>query len=174
MSRSKKTRNVGDTAPKHAPRVKKSERKITAKKHDSGNKSGSRNSVKDKMGAVTAGQTQDPRHGSKRPVALNIDGKLPVVAPKKTKSPKLSDEQKLIQLEEDPRLNQLLDQLEEGRQLTVEDQTWLDKQLAQIESLMQKLGLTEEEDFTPVASDSDDDLLDKFDSGLDSLKDYQK
>lgn len=94
----------------------------------------------------------------------------------KVKQPKLTDEQKLLKLEEDPRLNQLLDMLEEGRDLNDADQKWLDQQLNKIEALMVKLGISDELDEDVPASAkalSDDELFDKFESGADLLKDYQ-
>lgn len=94
----------------------------------------------------------------------------------KPKQPKLTDEQKLLKLEDDPRLNQLLDMLEEGRDLNDADQKWLDVQLNEIERLMERLGISEADDLEHVmktTTGSDDDLLEKFESGADLLKDYQ-
>ncbi|BDM62748.1 Der GTPase-activating protein YihI [Shewanella sp. NFH-SH190041] len=177
MARSKKTRKVNQNGAKVAPRSKKADRTIAIKKRDTGNKTGSRSNEgalqKSAPGAKQQGSSQDPRHGSKRPVALTLPSQPQQPIKQKVVQPKLTDEQKLLQLEEDPRLNQLLDQLEEGRDLPAADQQWLDKQLAKIEALMEKLGLSEEEDFAPAKPASDDDLLDKFESGLDVLKQYQ-
>ncbi|MGI2258586.1 Der GTPase-activating protein YihI [Shewanella sp. GXUN23E] len=180
MSRSKKTRNINENGAKFAPRSKKTERKVATKKRDTGNKSGSRSnegSLQQASGNGKGGnQAKDPRHGSKRPVALALPGQTqqPVAEKaQKPKQPKMTDEQRLLMLEEDPRLNELLDMLEEGRDLPAADQKWLDKQLAEIEKLMEKLGLSEEEDFAPSKSTSDDDLLDRFESGFDALKQYQ-
>ncbi|MCL1038761.1 Der GTPase-activating protein YihI [Shewanella submarina] len=179
MSRSKKTRNINENGAKMAPRTKKSDRKIASKKRDNGNKTGSRsNEGALKQASSGNGKTQakDPRHGSKRPIVLTLPEQIkPVVTEKaaKPKQPKITDEQRLLMLEEDPRLNELLDMLEEGRNLAPADQKWLDKQLAEIEKLMEKLGLAEEEDFAPSKPKSDDDLLDQFESGMDLLKQYQ-
>ncbi|WP_076413139.1 Der GTPase-activating protein YihI [Shewanella sp. UCD-KL12] len=177
MSHSKKSRKSNENAPKLAPRTKKSERVLAGKKQNSGNKAGSRHNA-NIVGGNAGGSAakKDPRHGSKKAVALDLPTKT--IAPKKEQGPKLSDEQKLLKLEEDPRLNQLLDMLEEGRELGQEDQKWLEKTLTQIEKLMERLGITEEDDLEQVvqstAAASDDDLLDKFESGADLLKDYQK
>ncbi|WP_188669282.1 GTPase-activating protein, partial [Tersicoccus solisilvae] len=105
------------------------------------------------------------------PVALDIV-KEKVAQPKQ---PKLTDEQLLLQLEEDPRLNKLLDQLEEGRELAADDQQWLERQLAKIEKLMEKLGITDldQADEAPSKGHSDDELLEKFESGAELLKQYQ-
>ncbi|WP_350669760.1 GTPase-activating protein, partial [Pseudoalteromonas sp. 43-MNA-CIBAN-0464] len=67
--------------------------------------------------------------------------------------------------------------LEEGRDLSDTDQKWLNIQLDKIEQLMLSLGLTEGDD-TPIQSPkkqlSDDELLNRFESGADMLKDYQQ
>jgi ribosome assembly protein YihI (activator of Der GTPase) len=131
--------------------------------------------LKQAAGSATA-KNKDARHGSKKPVALILPTSITKPLVVKPKQPKLTDEQKLLQLEDDPRLNQLLDQLEEGRDLSDTDQKWLNVQLDKIEQLMLSLGLTEGDD-TPVESPkkqlSDDELLSRFESGADLLKDYQ-
>jgi len=175
MAHSKKSRKTDENAPKLAPRTKKNERVLAGKKKDSGNKAGSRHNENLVGGTQgSAAQRKDPRHGSK--VAVKLDLPIQTIAPKKEKGPKLTDEQLLLKLEEDPRLNQLLDMLEEGKELSEVDQKWLNKQLNTIESLMERLGITEQDDLeyamkSAVAS-SDDDLLKKFESGADLLKDY--
>ena len=174
MSRSKKTRKSNENAPKSAPRTKKHERVLAGKKQVAGNKAGSRHNASMIENQANGGnaKSSDPRHGSKKPVQLNIVKEKQVES--KPKGPKLTDEQKLLKLEEDPRLNSLLDMLEEGKNLNQDDQKWLNKQLTQIETLLDKLGLSDEEE-QPKAKKavSDDDLFDKFESGADLLKDYQ-
>ncbi|ABL98301.1 Der GTPase-activating protein YihI [Shewanella amazonensis] len=175
MTRIKKTRKAGGTAPKQAPRTPKSERVPTSKKRDTGNKSGSRqNPGTEKQGNRSGKGKQDPRLGSKKPVALELAPQTqPQVKAPKPKQPKLSDEQLLLKLEEDPRLNELLDRLEEGRVLGAEDQRWLDEQLSKIEALMEKLGITDIDEAQGEDSDDDDALLARFESGADVLKQYQ-
>ena len=96
----------------------------------------------------------------------------PIATVKPVKKPVLTDEQKLMQLEDDPRLNSLLDQLEEGKDLSSTDQQWLDKQLNEIERLMKKLGI---DDLSETeAADDEDDVLAEFESGADLLKQYQQ
>ena len=179
MAHSKKSRKANQNAPKLAPRTKKNERVLASKKKDSGNKAGSRHN-ENIVGNVNSAGTQkkDPRHGSKVAVKLDLPSK--VIAPKKEKEkgPKLTDEQKLLKMEDDPRLNKLLDMLEEGKELPKDDQKWLENQLNLIEALMERLGITEEDDLEHVVKsvtkgDSDDDLFDKFESGADLLKDFQ-
>jgi|TARA_R110000851_G_scaffold333555_1_gene516559 ribosome assembly protein YihI (activator of Der GTPase) len=179
MARSKKTRKVGENSAKFAPREKKVDRNVVdGKKSETGRKSGSRHNetlLKQASDSATV-KSKDARHGSKKPVALTLPTSITKPLVVKPKQPKLNDEQQLLKLEEDPRLNQLLDQLEEGRDLSDTDQKWLNNQLDKIEQLMLSLGLTEGDD-TPTTSPkkqlSDDELLNRFESGADLLKDYQ-
>lgn len=181
MSHSKKSRKGGDNGPKLAPRTKKVDRKAATKKKNSGNRSGSRHNaalIKDQLDP-NAEAKKNPRHGSKKPVALSLPettAKPSNTEEKKAQKPQQTDEQKLLKLEEDPRLNKLLDMLEEGRQLSNEDQVWLDKQLNTIERLMTKLGIADEEDNsdTSTRKATDDELFAQFESGADLLKDYQE
>ncbi|EGM71849.1 Der GTPase-activating protein YihI [Shewanella sp. HN-41] len=183
MSRSKKTRKGGENSPKLQPRVKKQDRAVaTGKRKETGNKSGSRHNeglILAQAPQQNATQKKDPRHGSKKPIALAIPAAVVTdkAAQPKVKQAKLTDEQKLLKLEEDPRLNQLLDMLEEGRDLNDVDQKWLDQQLNKIEALMVKLGISDDMNddspSSPAKSLSDDELFDKFESGADLLKDYQ-
>ncbi len=174
MSR-KKTRKINENAPKRAPRTKKEERVLSGKKQNSGNKAGSRHNEKQiQQKQANTPQVKDPRHGSKKPIVLHLPETKTIE--KKAKAPKLNDEQKLLKLEEDPRLNSLLDMLEEGRELNTVDQEWLDKQLTEIERLMDRLGISEADDLDHVMKttmNSDDALFEKFESGADLLKDYQ-
>ncbi|MCL1142734.1 Der GTPase-activating protein YihI [Shewanella gaetbuli] len=182
MARSKKTRKGGENGPKFAPRVKKADRNTPeGKRSEKGRKPGNRHneSLLKQNAPNASGKSTDPRHGSKKPVALAPVAKPNVTAEKaKPKQPKMTDEQKLLKLEEDPRLNKLLDMLEEGRELSAEDQKWLDSQLDKIEHLMNKLGLNETESAQKPAKtsnkavDSDDDLLARFESGENILNDY--
>ena len=179
MSRTKKGRKGGDNSPKLQGRTKQSERTIAGKKKATGNKTGSRHNeslIHQQASSGEQARKADTRHGSKKPVALNLPSKE-TKAVAKPKKPKLSDEQMLLKLEEDPRLNKLLDMLEEGRDLNQEDQTWLDSQLNQIERLMKNLGIGEDgavaEQAPSQKAKSDDDLLAAFESGADLLKDYQ-
>ena len=53
----------------------------------------------------------------------------------------LSPEEELAQLENDERLDTLLDRLENGDALSAEDQAWLDASLDRIDVLMEQLGI---------------------------------
>ncbi|MDU2095606.1 MAG: Der GTPase-activating protein YihI, partial [Negativicoccus succinicivorans] len=66
----------------------------------------------------------------------------------KSEKPMLSPQAELDMLENDERLDALLERLEEGETLTAEEQSWVDAKLDRIDELMQKLGLSydDEED----------------------------
>ena len=180
MARSKKTRKGGENGAKFAPRVKKVDRNVVdGKKSEAGHKSGSRHNeaLLKQASGNTSVKSKDARHGSKKPVPLTLPTSITKPLVIKPKQPKLTDEQKLLKLEDDPRLNQLLDQLEEGRDLSDTDQKWLNTQLDKIEQLMLNLGLSEGDDTStpsPKKQLSDDELLNRFESGADLLKDYQQ
>ncbi|PMG78688.1 GTPase-activating protein [Shewanella sp. 10N.286.51.B7] len=183
MARSKKSRKGGENGPTQAPRVKKADRKVTgSRKKDNGHKSGSRHNealIEQQSPHVTTSKSNDPRHGSKKPVPLMVKAVETTAPVAKVKQPKLTDEQKLLKLEDDPRFNNLLDLLEEGKDLSADDQKWLDSQLAKMEALMEKLGISDAEELPAQTANtskkpaSDDDLYERFESGADVLKDYQ-
>ncbi|MBR9728616.1 Der GTPase-activating protein YihI [Shewanella intestini] len=179
MARSKKTRKGGENGPKHAPRVKKADRnQVDSKKKDTGHKSGSRHNetlLNSQSPQAKGAKRKDPRHGSKKPVSLVAPKAITEPLKAKVKQPKLTDEQKLLKLEDDPRLNKLLDMLEEGHELNANDQKWLDEQLDTIERLMKNLGLEDGEmpAEAPAKAASDDELLNRFESGADLLNMYQ-
>jgi ribosome assembly protein YihI (activator of Der GTPase) len=54
----------------------------------------------------------------------------------------LSPQAELDLLENDERLDALLERLEEGETLTAEEQSWVDAKLDRIDELMQQLGLS--------------------------------
>lgn len=122
------------------------------KKHR-GNASGSRaNPVVQKQKGSSAGDSKDPRIGSKKPVPLVADGtsskpSKPVKAsqPVEKKKPRLSPQEELTALENDERLDTLLDRLENGETLSAEEQAWLDETLDRIDVLMEELGIALDE-----------------------------
>ncbi|MFV9671350.1 Der GTPase-activating protein YihI [Pantoea graminicola] len=95
---------------------------------------------------------KDPRIGSKKPVALIADGKTTATKPKKSvekpaaKKVRLTPEEELAKLENDERLDALLDRLENGETLSAEDQGWLDASLDRIDELMEQLGIVMDDD----------------------------
>ncbi|SUB14287.1 Der GTPase-activating protein YihI [Pantoea agglomerans] len=54
---------------------------------------------------------------------------------------RLTPEEELAKLENDERLDALLDRLENGETLSAEDQGWLDASLDRIDELMEQLGI---------------------------------
>ncbi|MBT0724557.1 GTPase-activating protein [Rosenbergiella sp. S61] len=90
-----------------------------------------------------APKKSDPRIGSKTPVPLVAEGKVAAVPVTNVHAEpeKMTRQQELRMLENDPRLDQLLDRLEAGDTLSGEDQTWLEARLDRIEELMVLLGI---------------------------------
>ncbi len=116
------------------------------KKHR-GNASGSRANSGSTTSQGTAGrQQQDPRIGSKKPIALGADAAQSVKPAQtkpavKKKAVAVDPADELTALENDPRLDGLLDRLENGDTLSAEDQAWLDQTLDRIDVLMEQLGI---------------------------------
>ncbi|MFP2769205.1 Der GTPase-activating protein YihI [Oceanisphaera sp. KMM 10153] len=182
MTRMKKTRTPGqigarkenrETAEQSKDRKRKAKRKGLAagSRHNTG-EAGQQN------GGTKA--PQDPRLGSKKPIAL-VQGETTKVAKpaKPAKAPKparvtpvidpdveaLTPEQQLEQLENNERLNTLLDKVDAGEKLGKDDAGWLDKTLARHQQLLEELGLLEEDEEEPAEGD---DLWTRFmDADLD-------
>ncbi|HAV0413667.1 TPA: Der GTPase-activating protein YihI [Salmonella enterica] len=91
-------------------------------------------------------QQKDPRIGSKTPVPLGVTEKVTQQHKPKSEKPMLSPQAELDLLETDERLDALLERLEAGETLSVEDQAWVDAKLDRIDELMQKLGLSYDDD----------------------------
>ncbi|CFR12619.1 GTPase activator [Yersinia frederiksenii] len=116
-------------------------------KRHSGNRSGARTNLE---GSNKKGQAQtqekDPRIGSKVPVPLVIDSKVkakPTTKPvvKVEAKPRLTPEEELTKLENDERLDALLDRLDNDEVLSKEDQAYVDLTLDRIDALMEQLGI---------------------------------
>ncbi|MDO6408581.1 Der GTPase-activating protein YihI [Pantoea phytobeneficialis] len=120
------------------------------KKHR-GHAAGSRaNPEKQATGKGQGKTAQDPRLGSKKPIALVAEGQTSVVkkpAPKaKAEKVRLTPQEELAKLENDERLDTLLDRLESGETLSGEEQAWLDETLDRIDELMETLGIALDDD----------------------------
>ncbi|MCL2896955.1 Der GTPase-activating protein YihI [Brenneria tiliae] len=94
----------------------------------------------------SAGQRKvaDPRIGSKKPVALGAQAKdvaQPRPAVPVAKPVAISPEEELALLENDARLDELLDRLDSGETLSAKDQSWVDETLDRIDILMEQLGI---------------------------------
>jgi len=131
------------------------------KKHR-GHAAGSRASGSGESGASAKNKQQkDPRIGSKTPVPLGVTN-APVTRQHKPKSekPMLSPQAELDLLENDERLDALLERLEEGETLNAEEQSWVDAKLDRIDELMQKLGLSyDDEEEEEEEEEKQDDMM---------------
>ncbi|MFQ2113834.1 Der GTPase-activating protein YihI [Aeromonas veronii] len=143
------------------------ERKRAAKRK--GLKAGSRQQVEQPKNKSGNSQSKDPRIGSRKPVVLVVDDKQKKpTAPKAVKEKKLvmTPEQELASIENDDRLNDLLDRLDAGETLEAAEQAWVDQRVDRYQELMDELGIIDNDD------DEDDDL--PFDDGDDAEFDEQK
>ena len=118
----------------HAARQRKRDNKRK------GLKAGSRQAVEQETSGIKNGSgSKDPRVGSRKPVALVVEpAKKPVVA-KPVKAAKTAEqiaeqqakqlqlklEQELAAIENDERLNLLLDRLDDGLSVSADDEAWL-------------------------------------------------
>lgn len=173
MTRIKKTRNPGrigarkenrETAEQGRERKRKARRKGLAP--------GSRHNQGGEGGGGATRVERDPRLGSRKPVAL-VPGedKAAVARVRVAKPEALTPEQELERLENDERLNTLLDRVEAGDKLDREDAAWLDRTLARHQQLLEQLGLLDDE--ADAAPADGDDLWSRFmDAELDPAQ-YQ-
>jgi len=163
MSRVKKNRTSSSTVK---PRSTENKTKVKSTKSDSGSYSkkrgkgltpGSRQN--EAMLAEGSGKgrnrNKDPRHGSKKKVSLiapveaeklNIIAEAVIPESIAPDLEQIAPELELELLEQDPRLMDLLDKLDDEQSLSKEDQKWLDKQTARHEYLLGLLGLLEDDD----------------------------
>lgn len=179
MSRQKKTRRLTDIMPARKsdkkPEQPLSGRKATRyeldakareekkKRKHKGLASGSRHSAVNVKAENQALEMKDPRIGSRKKVPLMVEFvNKPQKAqaesaaksePKATLDPMLE----LEQLENNECLNHLLDQLEEGKQLSLKDQQFVDECLARVAQLMDELGIADDEE-------NDEDLYRTFET----------
>lgn len=107
-------------------------------------------------------QTKDPRIGSKVPVALVVEAKpkaKPQPKPKAEVKPRLSPEEELAKLENDERLDALLDRIDDGETLSAEDQSYVDQTLDRIDALMEQLGIELGDDEDDEEEEKKEDIL---------------
>ncbi|MDP8079213.1 Der GTPase-activating protein YihI [Phocoenobacter skyensis] len=182
MAHKKKTRKISDIMPARKAdktpinTAKIGKRKITRyeldiqarldkkKKKHKGLASGSRHNVSEQK--VTPQQTKkDPRIGSRKKVPLMVEfvnkpEKGEIIPPMKKEMQEkrvLSPEKELAQLENNECLNQLLDDIENGKTLSVEDQKFVNECLDRVDELMTELGI--------ITDDIDDnELLRQFET----------
>ena len=136
------------------------ERKRAAKRK--GLKAGSRQQAEQSHNSGNK-QPKDPRIGSRKPIVLVLDEKkAKSVAAKPLKEKKLvmTPEQELAAIENDDRLNDLLDRLDNGETLEAAEQAWVDQRVDRYQELMDELGIIdtdEDEDEDGVFDEADFD-----------------
>ena len=133
------------------------------KKHR-GNASGSRaNPVTANQKGSGSATAKDPRIGSKKPIALgpvtaeaqSVKKPAKAAKPAEQKKVHLSPEEELASLENNERLDALLDRLEKGETLPAEEQAWLDQTLDRIDVLMEQLGIALDDDVEDDEAEED-------------------
>ena len=158
----------------HAARQRKRDNKRK------GLKAGSRQAVEQETSGIKSGSgSKDPRVGSRKPVALVVEpAKKPVaakpakavktaeqiaeqIAEQQAKQQQLKLEQELATIENDERLNLLLDRLDDGLSVSADDEAWLDARLARHQELLVALGMDDDDDDVAEPA-SPDDLLQRF------------
>ncbi len=185
MSRTKKSRTAGNSEPSFkGPRKESSlqaqeARKQKRKNKLKGNKAGARNIAESKLTQKRNAKKQgnDKRIGSSKAVPLVLEEKIETpVAPKKVLQPKAkiiksqpapkpSPEKELALIENDQRLNELLEQLDNDEAISQEDNVWVDKQMKRHQELMKKLGWLD--------VDGEEDLLQQFEDASSALNEFK-
>lgn len=188
MSRSKKSRTSDGSEPKFNGQRKESStqaQEARDKKRKSklkGNKSGARNATESKLTQKNNAKQiiNGKRIGSQKAVPLIIGEKPPenkVKAQVKMQLPaqekalkkevkvKLSPEKELALIENDERLNDLLEQLDNGESISQTDQSWVDEQTQRHQQLMKELGWLDD--------DGEEDLLQQFEDASSALDEYR-
>lgn len=131
----RKTREELDTEARARKRQKKRRGLAAGSRAQGGN---------DNKTAPGLEKVVDPRIGSKKKIPLTPADAAPVSSipePEREKKVTLSPEVELEMLENDPRLDELLELLEKGETLSVKDQSWVDEKLDRIDALMESLGI---------------------------------
>lgn len=149
MTRIKKTRKSGPLAPSKSTQPKaKSETAKDSVKRGKGHKPGSRHSSVEVTQAGKHSHSDsakgDPRHGSKKPVQLVQPGAAAAGVPKTaTTAPPTTEQmqQQLQQLENDTRLQKLLERMEAGEELNDSDTAYVDDCTERFQELAEALGL---------------------------------
>lgn len=174
MSRTKKTRRITDIMPIRKSDKKPEQPKLSGgknrkptryeldakaredkkKRKHKGLPSGSRHIDPTVKKNEVVKEVKDPRIGSRKKVPLMVEfinkpekgQQIQPVIPAELQKPTLTPEMELAQLENNECLHQLLDELDSGKVLSVEDQKFVDECLDRIDELMTILGIEDEED----------------------------
>ncbi|PKF61523.1 GTPase-activating protein [Psychromonas sp. psych-6C06] len=184
MSRIKKSRTAGNSEPafngnrKETSASAKEARERKRKAKLKGNKAGARNVLESKQTQKQNAKKaiNDKRVGSKKAVSLAGQEEVQVEAPRKLLQPKakvikstvekkISPEKELNQIENDQRLNDLLEQLDNGEEISAIDNSWVDKQMARHQQLMEQLGWLDD--------DGEEDLIQQFEAASSALDEFK-
>ncbi|ABM02076.1 hypothetical protein DUF414 [Psychromonas ingrahamii 37] len=188
MSRTKKTRTAGNSDAKFDGQRKESSAQSQVSRENKrqsklkGNKAGARNAIESKQQQNTKKGINDHRIGSQKAVPLTVAKEVPAdiakVAPQpKTKVVKIpaevkpspeakqAPEQEIVEIENDQRLNELLEQLDNGEKISKTDQSWIDKQMLRHQQLMKELGWLDDE--------GEEDLLQQFEDAGSALNEFK-
>lgn len=153
MTRQKKARGPGKLGPSKNPELGNTKPAVKgAKRSGKGHRAGHRQGPsKATTTSANPQQRQDPRLGSTKAVPL-VKAKAVTAPSAPPADDRLAKTARLEALENDPRLNALLDQLDAGQALDDDDQQYLDDITDQIDKLMSELGI-----------DGDGDIIDDID-----------
>ncbi|MFT6925440.1 MAG: ribosome assembly protein YihI (activator of Der GTPase) [Psychromonas sp.] len=190
MSRTKKSRTAGNSDAKFDGQRKESSSQSQESRDNKrqsklkGNKAGARNAVESKQSQQKNAQksANDKRLGSQKAVPLMAKQEVPAQAAKVIPQPKAkavkspvevkptaevkqTPEKEIVEIENDQRLNELLEQLDNGEKISQTDQSWIDKQMRRHQQLMKQLGWLDEE--------GEEDLLQQFEDASSALNEYK-
>lgn len=148
MTRKKKTRKTGPLALSNKPKADLKRIATDPGKHKGkGRKPGSRFNVttaKQRAGSALLDQS-DPRFGSKTPVQLlNPNAEQPVTT--SASFDYAAAQAELQALENDTKLQALLERIEEGDNLTAAEEAYVDTRTERFEQLAEQLGIALDDD----------------------------
>ncbi|MDP2561031.1 Der GTPase-activating protein YihI [Psychrobium sp. 1_MG-2023] len=164
MTRKKKTRTEKSIGAAKKPLLKQAERmKPNTKKKGKGRPSGAKANIdgaakNSKRTHTKSNEPADNRVGSKKAIALVVEQPSKQLQPRasvKKHQPQsqLSLTQQLEKLENDERLNRLLDLLDTDAEISAKDQAYLEHQTARHQKLLIELGIVADEDEDEAADD---------------------
>jgi ribosome assembly protein YihI (activator of Der GTPase) len=169
MTRQKKSRKAAPLGPAQKPRQKQADKADDkrGKKQHRGLEAGNRNNPevrKAKAQTNQANKSNDPRHGSKKPISLTPVEPVkqtdfePQIKLKKVKvvEPELTPEQELAAIENDERLMDLLDRADAGEVLSGKDAKYFNAKTARHQQLVEELGIVYEDDEDEDWEDDED------------------
>ncbi|MGQ4277330.1 Der GTPase-activating protein YihI [Pseudidiomarina sp. E22-M8] len=154
MTRKKKTRKTGPLALSNRPKADLKRNAAEPSKHKGkGQKPGSRfnvTTVKNKTGSAQIEQN-DPRFGSKKPVQL-VNPNADQAVTTTSSFNHAAAQAELQALENDTKLQALLERMETGESLTAAEEAYVDERTERFEQLAEQLGI--------AVDDEDDDWED--------------